>query len=182
MKTVLHTGSWVDGNLTTWIGTPAKNRAWNLLTEARQVLANHLEATESNNPEAWLALYAAEGSDWFWWFGEGHSSNQDATFDQLFREHLGAIYQALNEPVPSQLYNPVEVHQPRKEHLPDSFIHPVINGIGDTQDWDKAGRIEINGARGTMHCNGNVQRLFYGLDHLNFYLRLDFRAGVLSTR
>ena len=28
-----------------------------------------------------------------------------------------------------------------------------------------------------MHCNGHVQRLYYGLDHLNFYLRLDFQAG-----
>jgi len=43
---------------------------------------------------------AAEGSDWFWWFGEGHSSNQDAIFDRLFREHLCGIYKALNEPVP----------------------------------------------------------------------------------
>ncbi|MDJ0571576.1 MAG: glycoside hydrolase [Pleurocapsa sp. MO_192.B19] len=173
----LHTGSWVNGNLTTWIGTPAKNQAWNLLAEARQVLANHPEATETNNPEAWSALYAAEGSDWFWWFGEGHSSNQDDMFDQLFREHLSAIYHSLNEPVPSQLYNPVETHQLKKEHLPESFIHPIIDGIGDEQDWDKAGRIEINGARGTMHCNGHVQRLFYGLDHLNFYLRLDFKVG-----
>ena len=178
----LHTGSWVDGNLTTWIGTPAKNRAWDLLTEARQVLARHPEATETDNPEAWSALYAAEGSDWFWWLGEGHSSNQDAMFDQLFREHLGAIYQALKEPVPPQLDKPLEIHQPRKEHLPDSFIHPVINGIADKQDWDKAGRIDISGARGTMHCNGNVQRLFYGLDHLNFYLRLDFKPGIIPSK
>ncbi len=174
----LHTGSWVDGNLTTWIGTPAKNRAWDLLAGARQLLANHPEASETNNPEAWEALYAAEGSDWFWWLGEGHSSNQDAMFDQLFREHLCALYQALNEPVPPQLYRPLEVHQPRKEHLPDNFIHPAIDGFGDQQDWDRAGRIEIDGARGTMHRNGNVQRMFYGLDHLNFYLRLDFQAGL----
>jgi len=70
-----------------------------LLAEARAVLANHPEATEENNSEAWEALYAAEGSDWFWWFGEGHSSNQDAIFDRLFREHLCGIYKALNEPV-----------------------------------------------------------------------------------
>ena len=64
------------------------------------MLANHPEATEENNPEAWEALYAAEGSDWFWWFGEGHTSNQDAMFDQLFREHVAAIYDALGEPTP----------------------------------------------------------------------------------
>ncbi|NJN59987.1 MAG: glycoside hydrolase [Leptolyngbyaceae cyanobacterium SL_5_9] len=174
----LHSGSWVDGSFTTWIGDPAKNRAWDLLTEARQVLANHPEATEENNPEAWEALYAAEGSDWFWWFGEGHSSNQDAMFDQLFREHLAALYQALNEPIPPNVRQPVEVHAANGDHLPRSFIHPVVDGRGDEQDWDKAGRIEIGGARGTMHRSSLVQRLWYGVDHLNFYLRLDFKAGT----
>jgi alpha-amylase/alpha-mannosidase (GH57 family) len=174
----LHSGSWVDGNFTTWIGDPAKNKAWDLLTQARQTLAHHPEATEENNPEAWEALYAAEGSDWFWWFGEGHSSNQDAMFDRLFREHLCAIYRSLNEPVPHNLHQFVEIHETKKDHRPESFIHPEISGIGDAQDWDKAGRIEIGGARGTMHRSSLVQRLFYGLDHLNFYLRLDFKTGV----
>lgn len=178
----LHSGSWVDGSFTTWIGDPAKNRAWDLLAEARQVLVNHPEATEENNPEAWEALYAAEGSDWFWWFGEGHSSNQDAIFDQLFREHLCGIYQALNEPVPPHIYQPVEVHEVQADHRPQGFIHPVINGLGDEQDWDKAGRLEVGGARGTMHKSSAIQRLWYGVDHLNFYLRLDFQSGVEPGR
>ncbi len=174
----LHSGSWVDGNFTTWIGDPAKNRAWDLLAQARIVLANHPEATEEANPEVWEALYAAEGSDWFWWFGEGHSSNQDAMFDQLFREHIVAIYTALNEPVPAILRQAVDVHGDRGDHGPESFIHPAIDGHGDEQDWDKAGRIEIGGARGTMHNSSKVQRLWYGVDHLNFYMRLDFASGT----
>jgi alpha-amylase/alpha-mannosidase (GH57 family) len=174
----LHSGSWVDGNFTTWIGDPVKNRAWDLLTEARETLAKHPEASEANNPEAWEALYAAEGSDWFWWFGEGHSSNQDEMFDQLFREHLCAIYHALNEPIPQKLKQPVERRVVTGDRAPQSFIHPIINGIGDEQDWDKAGRIEIGGARGTMHRSSTLQRLFYGLDHLNFYLRIDLKPGV----
>ena len=174
----LHSGSWVDGSFTTWIGDPAKNRAWDLLAEARAVLASHPEATEENNPEAWEALYAAEGSDWFWWFGEGHSSNQDAIFDQLFREHLCGIYQALNEPVPPHVYQPLEAHEARADHKPEGFIHPSIDGRGDEQDWDRAGRLEVGGARGTMHKSSAIQRLWYGLDHLNFYLRLDFKTGI----
>ncbi|MBD2579262.1 glycoside hydrolase [Oscillatoria sp. FACHB-1406] len=174
----LHSGSWVDGNFTTWIGDPAKNRAWDLLTEARRVLAEHPEATEESNPEAWEALYAAEGSDWFWWFGEGHSSNHDDIFDRLFREHLYALYTALNVPVPAGIEREVEHHEAGGDRRPQSFIHPIINGIGDEQDWDKAGRIEVGGARGTMHRSSDVRRLFYGLDHLNFYLRFDFKAGV----
>ncbi len=178
----LHSGSWVDGSFTTWIGDPAKNRAWDYLTQARAMLANHPEATEENNPEAWEALYAAEGSDWFWWFGEGHSSNQDAMFDQLFREHLYGIYHALNEPIPAYLRQAVEIHKVHTDQRPESFIHPMIDGRGDEQDWYKAGRIEIGGARGTMHNSSAVQRLWYGVDHLNFYLRVDFKTGVEPGR
>ncbi|MFP4124659.1 glycoside hydrolase [Coleofasciculus sp.] len=174
----LHSGSWVDGSFSTWIGDPVKNRAWDLLTQARQTLANHPEATPENNPEVWEALYAAEGSDWFWWFGEGHSSNQDAIFDQLFREHLSGIYEALNEPIPASLKQPLDTYESKGDHRPETFIHPVIDGFGDEQDWDKAGRIEVGGARGTMHRSSLIQRLWYGLDHLNFYLRLDFQAGI----
>ncbi|MEC4815972.1 MAG: glycoside hydrolase [Scytonema sp. PMC 1069.18] len=174
----LHSGSWVDGSFTTWIGDPAKNRAWDYLTQARAKLANHPEATEENNRAAWEALYAAEGSDWFWWFGVGHSSNHDAIFDALFREHLCSLYKALNEPIPPYLRAPVEVHEAVSDRRPQSFIHPIINGIGDEQDWDKAGRIEIGGARGTMHSSNPIQRLWYGVDHLNFYIRLDFKTGI----
>lgn len=174
----LHSGSWVDGSLTTWIGDPAKNRAWDLLGQARQMLANHPEATEEANPEAWEALYAAEGSDWFWWFGEGHTSNQDAMFDQLFREHIAALYNAIGEPVPTNVIKPVEAHEAIGDHRPQSYINPVINGLGNQQDWDKAGRIEVGGARGTMHRSSPIQRLWYGVDHLNFYIRLDFASGV----
>lgn len=178
----LHSGSWVDGSFSTWIGDPIKNKAWDLLTEARETLAKHPEATEENNPDAWEALYAAEGSDWFWWFGEGHSSNQDELFDQLFRSHLAAIYTALNEPVPPSLRQPLEDHKKKRLHRPQSFIHPIIDGFGDEQDWDLAGRIEVGGASGTMHQRKLVQRLFYGWDHLSFYLRLDFQAGALPGK
>ena len=172
----LHSGSWVDGNLNTWLGDPIKNRAWDLLTAARETLAQHPEATPENNPDAYEALYAAEGSDWFWWFGEGHSSNQDAIFDQLFRDHLAKIYQSLSLPIPHELKQPLESHQRKKSHPPLSFIHPFINGIADEQDWDKAGRIDI-ATSGAMHQNSDITRLWYGLDHLNFYFRFDFKKG-----
>jgi alpha-amylase/alpha-mannosidase (GH57 family) len=176
----LHSGSWIDSNFTTWIGDPIKNRAWELLTEARQVLANHPEATQENNPEAWENLFAAEGSDWFWWLGEGHSSTLDHVFDQLFREHLQALYRALNESVPNTLLYPLEPHHVADSQQPESFINPIIDGLGSEQDWKGAGRIEINAARGTMHRSSLVQRLWYGLDHFNFFLRLDFSAMQLE--
>jgi alpha-amylase/alpha-mannosidase (GH57 family) len=173
----LHSGSWVDGNFTTWIGDPIKNKAWEILTTARETLANHPEATEASNPGAWEALYAAEGSDWFWWFGEGHNSNHDHLFDQLFREHVAALYKALQEPIPEVLMHPLEPHKPPTDHQPQSFIHPAMDGRGDEQDWQRAGRMAVGGSRGTMHRSGVIQRLWYGVDHFNFYLRFDFLQG-----
>ena len=174
----LHSGSWVDGNFTTWIGDPIKNQAWDLLTAARETLANHPEATEENNPQAWEALYAAEGSDWFWWFGEGHSSNQDAMFDQLFRQHLRAIYDALNEPIPQNLNQPVDQQKTKSDRLPLSFIQPQINGLLNKPDWEQAGKIEISSARSTMHHNSAVPRIFYGINYNNLYLRFDLKTGI----
>ena len=174
----LHSGSWVDASFTTWIGDPIKNHAWDLLTAARQVLANHPEATEETNPIAWEALDAAEGSDWFWWFGEGHSSNQDAIFDQLFREHLRILYVALGEPVPGALDNSLDRHAKTTDHQPLNLIHPIIDGRRDDHNWDEAGRLELGGSWGTMHRASAIQRLWYGVDHHYLYLRLDMLTGV----
>ncbi|HEX2798770.1 MAG TPA: 1,4-alpha-glucan branching protein domain-containing protein, partial [Thermoanaerobaculia bacterium] len=37
-------GSWVDGNLATWIGAPPKNKAWSLLHTAREALGGEIAA------------------------------------------------------------------------------------------------------------------------------------------
>ncbi len=50
-------GTWL-GNFSRWVGHPAKNAAWEKLSQVRQ---------EFGVSEA---ILAAEGSDWFWWFGE----------------------------------------------------------------------------------------------------------------
>ncbi|MCF2972244.1 glycoside hydrolase [Synechococcus sp. Nb3U1] len=170
----LHSGSWIESDFTTWIGDPVKNRAWELLAQARQVIQDHPNA----NPQAWEALWAAEGSDWFWWFGMGHSSAHDAVFDQLFREHLQALYSNLGETIPTVLYFPLEDHDGLGDRLPQGFIHPTINGRPAEREWTQAGRVEIGGARGTMHRNSTVRRLWYGFDHFNFYLRLDFSSAI----
>lgn len=176
----LHSGSWVDGSFSTWIGQPEKNRAWDLLCEARELLSRHPEATESSHPHVWEALYAAEGSDWFWWYGEGHTSNQDATFDRLFRDHLSVIYRALGSAIPEALLEPILGIERRRDRAAGSSISPPIDGRGNPLDWDRAEGIEIGGDRGTMHRSSDVQRLRYGLDRQSFYVRLEFRAGFLA--
>ena len=42
---------------------------------------------------AWEAMYAAEGSDWFWWYGADQlAPGGDDPFDVAFRTHLANVY------------------------------------------------------------------------------------------
>ncbi len=105
----LATGSWIDEvgsapgvDLGTWIGEEEENRAWNLLGNARMALAR-AGATPASSPAAFQSLYAAEGSDWFWWFGSDQDSGHDADFDDLFRRHLRSGYRAAGLTPPAAL-------------------------------------------------------------------------------
>ncbi len=97
-------GSWVYGNLSTWIGDHAKTRAWELLIEAKKVFDKQYE---SLNPEAQAAaieqLRICEGSDWCWWFGDYNPGAAVRDFDQLYRRHLKKLYQLLASPAPASL-------------------------------------------------------------------------------
>ena len=65
-------GSWVHGTLSTWIGDAAKNRAWDLLCQAKEdydrVMQNMTDPAQRASAGRQLAL--CESSDWFWWFGD----------------------------------------------------------------------------------------------------------------
>jgi hypothetical protein len=87
----------------------------------------------------------------------------------------------LDEPVPAALSDPLEDHKPHISQSPQNYIHPILDGMGDEQDWNAAGRLAVGGARGTMHRSSLIQRIWYGRDHLNFYLRFDFQAGQVPT-
>jgi alpha-amylase/alpha-mannosidase (GH57 family) len=99
--------SWIDecgsrpGNdLGTWIGEPEENAAWDLLREARQCFERS-GITPQTQPRAFEAIYAAEGSDWFWWYGNDQTCNSEPLFDDLFRQHLRSAYilAGMNPPV-----------------------------------------------------------------------------------
>jgi len=100
-------GSWINANFDTWIGEPEENTAWEYLLMAREDLnASGLTApsVQADPPElgsgpwfvyrAWQAMYAAEGSDWFWWYGaDQHAPGGDEPFDVAFRTHLKNVYE-----------------------------------------------------------------------------------------
>jgi alpha-amylase/alpha-mannosidase (GH57 family) len=108
----LQAGSWIGSDFHIWIGDPLKNVAWDLLGDTRNFLVDYLKTHRIEaevQKRAWEEIYAAEGSDWFWWFGEPNNSVHDPVFDQQFRLRLQNVYKVLGEPHPVQLDVPVHV-------------------------------------------------------------------------
>jgi len=105
-------GSWVYGTFSTWIGDPEKNRAWDLLCEAKTVYDNKINdsrLSESDRRKVTQQLAICEGSDWFWWFGDYNPADSVNDFDKLFRTHLSQLYLLLGEPVPESLAKVISV-------------------------------------------------------------------------
>lgn len=99
----LHTGSWVNADLHIWAGDEEDRLAWRHLGELRQAWEN------AGRPEAaWPSLAAAEGSDWFWWYGPDFHTPFADFFDHLFRAHLAAAWRAMGLTPPSALDVPID--------------------------------------------------------------------------
>jgi alpha-amylase/alpha-mannosidase (GH57 family) len=97
-------GSWVYGTFSTWIGDKDKNRAWEMLNEAKGVfdkVINRLKPKQRLAAERQLAI--CEGSDWCWWFGDYNPAEVVRDFDRLYRYHLINLYHLLGEPPPNYL-------------------------------------------------------------------------------
>ena len=103
-------GSWVYGTFSTWIGSPDKNHAWDLLCMAKQnydmvMAGGRLTVIERKAAEKQLS--SCESSDWFWWFGDYNPSHAVQSFDRLFRHNLMQLYRLLKMPVPANLSYPI---------------------------------------------------------------------------
>ncbi len=99
-------GSWVYGTFSTWIGEKDKNRAWDILIEAKnsydRVISQNV-LTQEEKDQAEMQLATCESSDWFWWFGEHNSAESVKSFDMQFRMHISNLYQLLKIEPPEYL-------------------------------------------------------------------------------
>jgi alpha-amylase/alpha-mannosidase (GH57 family) len=99
-------GSWVYGTLSTWIGDKDKNRAWDMLGDAKrrfdEVVASG-SLTEQQIEKAEIQLATCEGSDWFWWFGDYNPGETVSDFEQLYRRQLTHLYTLLGVQPPEYL-------------------------------------------------------------------------------
>ncbi len=103
-------GSWVYGNLATWIGHADKNRAWDLLCDAKRsydLVMGSGRLDEAQRERASRQLGVCEGSDWCWWFGDYNPPESVADIDAVYRANLARLYELLVLPVPGVLAEPV---------------------------------------------------------------------------
>lgn len=123
----LFQGSWIDEwgsqpgvDLGTWIGEKEENDAWNLLKTTREALSE-AKVSLPQKKKALEAIYAAEGSDWFWWFGDDQESGYDDVFDDLFRGHLRRVYEVCGLDSPAILGKHIVSHA-----VNWTFTRPVL--------------------------------------------------------
>jgi len=173
----IQAGSWIMGNFKIWIGHAEKNKAWEYISKTKQIVDQHIHSVgEAEKKQIFKELHIAEGSDWFWWFGDDHFTLQADMFDKLFRTHLVNIHKLLKINVPSFLYNPIKESVRLGDiRKPSYFITPAIEGkTSSFFDWISAGEYDLKADAGSMHASGQLlDKLFYGFDENNLYLRFD---------
>ena len=171
-------GSWINANFDVWIGSQEDNTAWEYLLRARKKYDEAAAGVpEESQRLAFEELMIAEGSDWCWWYGPEHQSENRPEFDELYRQHLANVYRALNLAPPEELSRPILTNQPGYFHQPPANpIHPVIDGeVTSYFEWMGAGRYRSDARYGAMHGSRNaVRELHYGADESSLYVRLDF--------
>jgi hypothetical protein len=122
------------------------------------------------------SLYAAEGSDWFWWYGDDHFSPHSDRFDRLFRQHLLNVYRLLGQDPPRQLLEPIKKKSPAGLiREPAAFIDPDINGrTSGYFEWLAAGLYDLTRQGSAMHSSDRMlQSFYYGYNRKSFFFRID---------
>ena len=177
----IFSGSWINGDFYIWIGHADDHRAWSQLAEARRALETAAPGLPAAAVErAREEILIAEGSDWFWWYGDDHSSSHDLAFDDLFRRHVRNVYRALEKPIPEELFvTNITTEPPEVDvSLPSGFIRPVIDGhLTSYFEWVGAGCVEAVSTASAMHQvserGPGLTLIEFGFDLQHLYVRVD---------
>jgi alpha-amylase/alpha-mannosidase (GH57 family) len=144
-------GSWINADFGIWIGHADDRRAWRQLGHARTALDDAVAAgLEPSRADAALAaLLAAEGSDWFWWYGDDHSSAHDRELDGLFRHHLQRAYDALGQAAPDELKTSnISTRVPGATFAPGAVS---VDDRGPESELNRLGAAGLEAGVSTMH-------------------------------
>jgi alpha-amylase/alpha-mannosidase (GH57 family) len=175
----LHSGSWIRSDFDIWIGDPEENKGWEWLKETRHFLVERLaqgNVAPEHAEEAWWEIYAAEGSDWFWWYGPDFTIDTDFLFDELFRLHLQNVYRILDIEPPAHLDVPICLPSSDLGYTqPLRLLTPDISGETERYfNWLGAGQLDLTKQQTAMFQGDRIGRkLFFGFGPSDFFLRLD---------
>ncbi|NQT86728.1 alpha-amylase/alpha-mannosidase, partial [bacterium] len=177
-------GSWINSDFAVWIGHEEDRVGWQRLGQTRRFLAERTNGSPLT-PElskAWEELYIAEGSDWFWWYGDDRSSLHDAEFDRLFRLHLQNVYHLLGEAPPAELSEPICPPTARVTYTePTAFMSLEVDGYTTNFfEWRAAGvyRRELDGGVMQKETADFVRHVYFGFSADELYLRVDAGAPL----
>jgi hypothetical protein len=179
-------GSWIGTNFDVWIGFEEDNRAWEHLLKARETFERFTQGDVKRDDYelALEELLIAEGSDWCWWYGPHHHSDNRVEFDQLFRDHLANMYRALKLSPPDELSRPIlHVHVDALHQPPLATIEAKVDGeVTSYFEWLGAGVYRVDGRGGSMHGQRFIVReLQYGFKGQRLFLRIDFIESELPA-
>ena len=186
----LFPGSWINHNFNIWIGHEEDNASWEAVARTRQDLVDfekeHPDLDREAVKLAWEEVYIAEGSDWNWWYGDDHSSENDREFDELFRKHLINVYALLDKTPPDSLFIPIirEDRRSRPTVELTAFISPTLDGeVTSYFEWLSAGYYDVSQAGGTMHrAESIISHIYYGFNLGNLFLRLDSNRDLSDNK
>ena len=175
----IFSGSWIDQTFQFWIGESEKNKAWAYLKKTKDDLDKYIKEHKLNQKInfAKRELLIAEGSDWFWWYGEPNYSGQDFIFDYMFRERLKNVYLILGIEYPEYLDKTLitAVEVPFKH--PQRSITPRMDGLyKSVDDWYNSGSISMLDGP-VFRENKIVDKINFGCDKNNIYFRLHVNKG-----
>ncbi len=166
----IHPGSWIYGTFDTWVGNEEKNRAWELLFQAKR----EIKSRDKKIKELFLLC---ECSDWFWWYGDDHYSDFLDEFDKLFRSNLASIYKLANQNIPANLLLPIIKKRELKilSTKPQEYITPKIDGKDSSfYEWLGAGEVDESSLLSTMDgLDVTVKKIYFCEDKKFLYLRLN---------
>jgi alpha-amylase/alpha-mannosidase (GH57 family) len=182
----IHSGSWIESSFRIWMGHSEDRIAWGALGRTRVAVAD--AEREGKVPaeritEAKRHLYAAEASDWYWWYGEDFTNELAAEFDGLFRGHVVRAALLVDAPPPSEALEPIKragtasptgvEAKPQRE--PTLLLSPTVDGREtDYFEWQGAGLYRPGQHRGSMYGGAQAfHTLRYGFDVEHLHLRLD---------
>jgi alpha-amylase/alpha-mannosidase (GH57 family) len=176
----LHSGSWINSDYKIWIGHHEDNRGWDLLGHTRTQLMDRAPSLPTDRARAaWQELYAAEGSDWFWWYGDDFDTDFKPEFDRLFRTHLRNVWTHMGIPPPDQLNYPLCTRTIASEsdmvQQPLVLLNPTIDGlVTDFFEWRGAGSINTRPPLGAMwKADGLFTAIHFGWNLDQLVMRFD---------